>query len=46
MKRILSLLFIGSFLLALAASCGSTKAGCDAYGDLNNSIEQSDLASK
>lgn len=45
MKRILPIVFIGAFVLALATSCGTSRANCDAYGDLNK-VEQSDLANQ
>lgn len=32
MKKILSLSFVGVFLISITTSCGSSRAKCDAYG--------------
>lgn len=46
MKNILPIIFIGALVLAIATSCGSSRASCDAYGNVNTPTQQSDLASK
>lgn len=43
MKKFMALAFTGIFL-TLIASCGSSKAHCEAYGDATTIIEDSDLA--
>lgn len=43
MKKFMALAFTGIFL-SLLASCGSSKAHCDAYSDATTTIEESDLA--
>lgn len=43
MKKFFAFAFTG-LLLTVMASCGSSKAHCDAYGDASTTIEESDLA--
>ena len=45
MKRIMPWAIVGIFLVSLA-SCGSSKAHCDAYGDNETKIEHDDLAQR
>ncbi len=44
MKKMMPLVFVGLLFVSIASSCGSSKAKCDAYGDTDTKIEQSDLA--
>jgi hypothetical protein len=46
MKRIIPLTFVGLFFVAVVASCGSSKANCDAYGDVDTKTEHNDMAQK
>jgi hypothetical protein len=40
MKKLFAFAFLGIFVTALAASCGSSKGGnCDAYGNKSGSVE-------
>lgn len=45
MKRFLPWAFVGIFFVSLA-SCGSSKAHCDAYGDNSIELEHDDLAQR
>ena len=45
MKKILALTLIGLMLTVVFASCGSSKANCDAYGSIDQ-LENTDLASR
>ena len=45
MKKILALTLIGLMLTVVFASCGSSKANCDAYGCIDQ-LENTDLASR
>lgn len=40
----LPLAFVGLLFVSIASSCGSSKARCDAYGDVDTKTEHSDLA--
>ncbi|WP_165779182.1 hypothetical protein [Brumimicrobium salinarum] len=44
MKRIVPAAIISVFFISLISSCGSSKANCDAYGDIKTQQEQNDLA--
>jgi hypothetical protein len=45
MKKFISAAFLGLFLVAITASCGSSRAHCDAYSDASTTtIEQDDIA--
>lgn len=44
MKRMIPLAFVGLLFVSIASSCGSSKAKCDAYGDVNTKIEHNDMA--
>jgi hypothetical protein len=46
MKKLTSLFLILFAVALVAASCGSGKATCDAYGSVNNGNTPSDVASK
>ena len=45
MKRIMPWAIVGLFFVSLA-SCGSSKAHCDAYGDTETTIENNDLTQR
>ncbi|WP_158276144.1 hypothetical protein [Brumimicrobium oceani] len=44
MKKMMPLAIVGLLFVSIASSCGSSKAKCDAYGDIDTKTEQSDLA--
>jgi hypothetical protein len=44
MKRIMPWAIVGVFFVSIVSSCGSSKAHCDAYGDIDTKTEQNDLA--
>ncbi|WP_165851372.1 hypothetical protein [Brumimicrobium aurantiacum] len=44
MKKLIPLAFVGLFIVSIASSCGSSKAKCDAYSDVETQTEQNDLA--
>jgi hypothetical protein len=47
MKRFLALTAIAAFMAVVATACGSSKGGhCDAYGNVDQVEQTSDLASK
>ncbi|WP_159038357.1 hypothetical protein [Brumimicrobium mesophilum] len=43
MKKVMPWAFVGLFFISMA-SCGSSKAKCDAYGVVDTQTEQNDLA--
>ncbi len=45
MKKLMPWALVGLFFISLA-SCGSSKAHCDAYSDNSTEIEQNDLAQR
>lgn len=46
MKKFFSFAIIGMFVATAMSSCGSSRgAHCDAYGDANTTVEESDIAS-
>jgi len=47
MKRFLALTAIAAFVAVVATACGSSKGGhCDAYGSVDQTEQNSDLASR
>jgi len=46
MKKMMPWAFVGLFFVSILSSCGSSKASCDAYGDVDTKIENSDMAQK
>lgn len=47
MKRFMALVAVAAFMAVVVTACGSSKGGhCDAYGNVDQTEQSSDLASK